>query len=191
MSEFENNENVQPDEIEVEELVVKKEPAVKKEPERAFRHDTPLDVEVVRVHHRDDFDQTIVDEEAESEDYDDNADDGGAEADGGENTRRERFKLMRQIVLGTILSNDSVRENYRYVITIAIMLFTSIVMLFSSLGSYLRYTQLADEVHLLRERAIRMSEQRYESSSHSAIVRRLEERGIKLVDPQEPHEILD
>lgn len=185
MSEFENNENVQPGEIEVEELVVKKEP------ERAFRHDTPLDVEVVRVHHRDDFDQTIVDEDAESEDYDDNADDGGAEADGGENTRRERFKLMRQIVLGTILSNDSVRENYRYVITIAIMLFTSIVMLFSSLGSYLRYTQLADEVHLLRERAIRMSEQRYESSSHSAIVRRLEERGIKLVDPQEPHEILD
>ena len=182
MNEFENNTTENQD-LEVEELVVEKRPV-----RRAFRHDTPLDVEVVRVQRHDDFDQKIVDDEAESAESE-AADDTVAEGEGA--PRRDRLKLMRQIVLGTILNNDSMRENYRYAISIAFMLFLSIVMLFSSLGSYLRYTKLEEEVHLLRERAIRFSEQRYEHSSHSAIVRRLNERGIELVDPQEPHELLD
>ena len=173
----------QPDEEaeEVEELVTE-------QPRRGIlRHDTPLDVEVVRVQRSDDFDERITDD---SGDADPEHTEAAAEQETGM-SGRERFKLIRQIVLGTILSADSMRENYRYVISIAVMLFLSIVMLFSSLGSYLRYTKLEDEVHLLRERAIRMSEERYEHSSHSAIVRKLNERGIKLDDPREPHELLD
>ena len=156
----------------------------------SLKHDTPLDIEVVRVSRRDDFDHEIV----EDADDDDDEVDAVEGADGdveGRISGRERFRLVRQLVLGTILSTDVVRENYRYVAFIAFMLFFSIVMLFSSLSSYLRYTKLEDEVHLLRERAIRMSEQSYEQSSHSAIVRRLKERGIDLIDPQEPHERLE
>ena len=179
-------ERIADEEVEIEELIVD-------EPKRRERlpEDTRLDVEVVRVRRRDDFDEKISadddeEEEAATEDAAVEPRDAGAEGES-----RKRFKLMRQIVLGTILNADSVRENYRHVIAIAVMLFVSILMLFSSLDSYLRYTKLKDEVHLLRERAIRMSEQRYEHSSHSAIVRRLRERGIKLEDPSEPHEILD
>lgn len=176
------NETPAPEsEAEVEELVVP-------QPQRErMRHDTPLDVEVVRVR-RDDFDQPMTD----PDDGDETGRQTPAEEERGEQTAsRQRFKLIRQIVLGTILNADSMRENYRYAGLIAVMLFLSIVMLFSSLSSYLRYTKLEDEVHLLREKAIRMSEERYEHSSHSAIVRRLGERGIKLSDPQEPHEFLD
>lgn len=171
--------------------------------------DTRLDVEVVRVD-RDDFDvditggdarkarREVVVERTESRDDDAETEAAAPERAAAEDeqaeteqpVRGQRFKLIRQLILGTILNADSVREHYRYAILVAVMLFLSIVMLFSSLGTYLRYTKLEDEVHLLRERAIRMSEQRYENSSHSAIVRRLKERGINLKDPQEPHELL-
>lgn len=197
MSEY-NDNRLTPDErsdarpnpdLEIEEF----EELIPRRRRERMRHDTPLDVEVVRVRRRDDFDQPIT--EPEPADGEDEAESAATDAEGeGERSSvpvRERFKLLRQIVLGTILNADSVRENYRYAILIAVMLFLSIVMLFSSLGSYLRYTKLEDEVHLMRERAIRMSEQRYEQSSHSAIVRRLNERGIHLKDPQEPHELLD
>lgn len=162
---------------------------IQREPTAAERADTDLqtEVEVIRVR-RDDysFDDSGSDgaREAESEDSD-------SEESEKAMTRRERFRLIRQIVLGTILNADSVRENFRYAIGLAVMLFASIFMLFTSLNLYLRYMKLEREVHLLRERAIRMSEQKYENSSHSAIVRRLRERGIDLQDPQEPHELLD
>lgn len=158
-------------------------------PRRGFRSgDTRLDVEVVRVE-RPDFDSPIT------EDAPDEEESAGAEGGGTAETEtqpyRERFRLMRQLFLGTILNNEVVRANYRYAIMIACLLFMSIAMLFWSLTMYLRYTRLEDEVHLLRERAIRMSEQRYEQSSHSAIVRKLNERGMTdLQDPSEPHKIL-
>lgn len=150
--------------------------------------DTRLDMEVVRVK-RIDYDTEMEDEAEQAQD-----DDGNSQtADGEEQPKpkRERFKLFREFMLGTILNNDLVRENYRYAIFFAGLLFLSIVLLFTSLGSYLKYIKLEDEVLLLRERAIRMSEERYEKSSHSAIVRRLDERGLKLHDPQEPYEILE
>ena len=149
--------------------------------------DTRLDMEVVRVK-RVDYDTEMEDGEPER-----SADEAGeAEvAAEPEQPKRERFKLVREFMLGTILNNDVVRENYRYAIFFAGLLFLSIAMLFTSLGTYLKYMKLGDEVQLMRERAIRMSEERYEQSSHSAIVRRLQERGINLADPQEPHEILE
>lgn len=176
-------------EVEFEELAAP-------EPRRTrFGSDTPLDVEVVRVQ-RNDFDTDLTEPDAgEPETRAEGEEQGQQQGEQGQeesrNPARERFRLVRQLVLGTILNTDSMRENYRYAVLIAVMLFLSIAMLFSSLGSYLRYAKLENEVRLLRERAIRMSEQRYEHSSHSAIVRQLNERGINLVDPQEPHELLD
>lgn len=164
---------------------------------RGFVRDTPLDTEVVRVRRDDEFAEEEGrqeppfdlgdDLEGAREDFDGDDGDGDAEeADAVQEPRRERFKLIKQIFLGTILNSDHIRENYRYAVLIAGMLFLSIVMLFTSLSVYIRYTTLENEVRLLRERAIRMSELRYEQSSHSAVVRRLQERGIELKDPSEP-----
>ena len=145
-------------------------------------YDTPLNTEVVRIRREDEYsddDPPFDPDNAES----------AAETDAS--PRKQRFKLIRDILLGTILNRDIVREYYRYAAAFAFLLFGSIVMLFSSLDAYIKYTKLDDEVRLLRERSIRMSEQRYELSSHSAVVRRLKERGINLSDPLEPREILN
>lgn len=159
-------------------------------PRRELPRDTRLDMEVIRVERAEDEEFGSVDD---VEDEERNGSDGGEDqpAEGEQPKRRQRFKLIREFMLGTILNNSLVRENYRYVIIFACLLFFSIVMLFTSLGTYLRYVKLEDEVRLLRERSIRMNEERYEESSHTAIVNKLRERGINLADPQEPHEKLD
>ena len=43
----------------------------------------------------------------------------------------------------------------------------------------------------VRERSIRLQEQRYSRTTHSAIVERLRERGIDLSDPSAPGEIIE
>lgn len=184
MNEWDDNRTVMQNDEEVEIEEFRPKPLPK---------DTRLDLEVVRVQ-RIDYDTEMEGSDSRHESPADGSPAEDAAREDGEADQpkpRERFRLIRQLMLGTILNNDVVRENYRYAIIFAAMLFLSIVMLFTSLGSYLKYIKLEDEVLLLRERAIRMSEERYEKSSHSAIVRQLNERGIKLADPQEPYEVLE
>ena len=47
------------------------------------------------------------------------------------------------------------------------------------------------QVQILRERSIRLQEQRYRRTTHSAIVERLRERDIELTDPPAPGEIIE
>lgn len=105
--------------------------------------------------------------------------------------RPQWMRIVEQFFLGTILNNSAVKGNYKYVVAVIIMLFTSIAVLFTSLTVYTNYTHLRTEVQSLRERAIRFSEQRYEVSSHSAVLRQIRERGINLQDPAEPNEVID
>jgi hypothetical protein len=84
-----------------------------------------------------------------------------------------------------------VRENYRYVGVIAAMFFVSIMVLFLSLRLDIRYARLNTEVQLLHERSIRLQEQCYRRSSHSAIVESLHERGLELYDPLRPNEVIE
>lgn len=128
---------------------------------------------------------------------------GSSRVDGGRDTRmvpdgaEDSVRRMRlpafvgKFISGSILDSTAVKENYRYVVCIMALLLLSIAMLFTSLGVYMRYTKLVEEVQLLRERAIRTAEQRYEVSSHSAVVRSLKERGINLQDPSAPREIIE
>ena len=44
---------------------------------------------------------------------------------------------------------------------------------------------------ITRQEAIRLQEQRYRRTTHSAIVERLRERGIELTDPPAPGEIIE
>ena len=117
-----------------------------------------------------------------------------AGADAGARQRRERRRRAStfwQLFSGTILVREGVSKYYPYMLTIAGMFFLSIVVMFWSLHLDMRYTRLERDVQKLRERSIRLQEQRYQRTTHSAIVRQLEARGIELYDPLAPGEIIE
>ena len=100
-------------------------------------------------------------------------------AEAEERERRERRRSAStfwQLFSGTILVREGVSKYYPYMLTIAGMFFLSIVVMFWSL-------------HL--ERSIRLQEQRYQRTTHSAVVEQLRARGIELYDPQAPGEIIE
>lgn len=104
--------------------------------------------------------------------------------------RRGRNPLW-QLVSGTILVRESISRSYSYLVLIAVGFFVSIVVLFWSLHLDRRYIRLEREVQGLRERSIRFEEQRFRRTTHSAIVREIEERGLPLKDPQKPRAVIE
>jgi hypothetical protein len=108
-----------------------------------------------------------------------------------ERERKRESNLWRQFLSGKILVHTAVRKHYRYIAIIAGMFLWSIAMLFWTLRLDIRYVKLSNEVQLLHERSIRLQEQCYRSSSHSAIVNSLRERGLELYDPLRPSEIIE
>lgn len=108
-----------------------------------------------------------------------------------ERQRRRNANIWRQFFSGRILVHDSVRENYRYIAVIAGMFLASIASLFWTLTLDIRHSRLDTEVQLLHERSIRLQEQCYRRSSHSAIVESLHERGLDLYDPLRPSEVIE
>lgn len=104
---------------------------------------------------------------------------------------RRQMSLLYQIAMGTILNSNFIRDNFRYWFILALMLLVSIVMLFTSLGVYTRYTKLDEEVQVLRNRAAELNRECFEESSHTSVSRRLEERGIDLRDPRTPWTIIE
>ena len=130
---------------------------------------------------------------------------GEADEDMAEDVRREqqereeaekrtsRHKWLRSIGLlltGEILVRENVARFYSYASYIALMFFLSIVTLFAGLRVETKCNRLEREVELLHERSIRFKEQRYQKSSHSAIVEELERREIELYDPLTPTNII-
>ena len=105
--------------------------------------------------------------------------------------RRRRSSTFWQLFSGTILVREGVSKYYPYMLTIAGMFFLSIMVMFWSLHLDMRYTRLERDVQKLRERSIRLQEQRYQRTTHSAIVEQLRARGIELYDPQAPGEIIE
>ena len=105
--------------------------------------------------------------------------------------RRRRASTFWQLFSGTILVREGVSKYYPYMLSIAGMFFLSIAVMFTALHLAMKYTRLEREVQILRERSIRLQEQRYSRTTHSAIVERLRERGIDLSDPSAPGEIIE
>ena len=105
--------------------------------------------------------------------------------------RERRASTFWQLFSGTILVREGVSKYYPYMLSIAGMFFLSIAVMFTALHLDMKYTRLEREVQILRERSIRLQEQRYSRTTHSAIVERLRERGIDLSDPSAPGEIIE
>ncbi len=98
--------------------------------------------------------------------------------------RRPRWVVwINGVVTGDILLAEEVKRVYTLLTMLGVIFFASIATIFGSLQRDMRYRELEKEVALLKERAIRTSEECYRHSSHSAIVRKLKERGIDIEDP--------
>ena len=108
-----------------------------------------------------------------------------------EEERRRKASTFWQLFSGTILVHEGVSKYYPYMLSIAGMFFLSIAVMFTTLHLDMKYSRLEREVQILRERSIRLQEQRYRRTTHSAIVERLRERGIELTDPPAPGEIIE
>lgn len=105
--------------------------------------------------------------------------------------KRRRSSTFWQFFSGTILLREGVSKYYPYMLAIAGMFFLSIVVMFSALRLDMSYTRLERDVQKLRERSIRLQEQRYRRTTHSAIVEQLRARGLELYDPKTPGEIIE
>lgn len=103
--------------------------------------------------------------------------------------RRSR-SIVRQLFSGTILVREGVSRYYSNMACIAGMFFVNIVVMFWSLYVDRSYSRLESEVQALRERSVRLEEQRYRRTTHSAVAEELRRRGIELYDPPEPGEII-
>ena len=92
--------------------------------------------------------------------------------------RRRKSSFLWLLFSGNILVRESFSGYYRYLIYMAVTFFVSIFVMFTAL-------------HLVRERSVRLQEQSFRSTTHSAVVRALAERGIPLYDPAAPGEIIE
>ena len=108
-----------------------------------------------------------------------------------ERLRRRHSSWLWQMFSGSILVRSGVSRYYKYALAIAVMFFLSILTIFNALRLDKQFTQVESRTQLLRERSIRMQERRYRLTTHSAIVRRLKERGIDLQDANNTTEIIE
>lgn len=105
--------------------------------------------------------------------------------------QRRKASTFWQLFSGTILVREGMSKSYPYMLCMAGMFFLSIAVMFWSLHLDMRYSRLEGEVQMLRERSIRLQEQRYRLTTHSAILDELTRRGIELYDPLAPGEVIE
>lgn len=159
-------------------------PEEKAEREREDKLARRIRQEVLRVQRGEAEEDLRADEEQVAEEK--------AEAEQAQRkAERREGSLLRQLFTGKILIHKGVSEYYRYMLVIAGMFFMSIMVMFWTLHLDVRYSRLEREVQMLRDRSIRLQEQRYRQTTHSAIVERLRERGIELYDPLAPSELIE
>ncbi|MBQ6862218.1 MAG: hypothetical protein IJN98_06370 [Alistipes sp.] len=100
---------------------------------------------------------------------------------------KRRAHPFFRLLSGTVLVTERATRYYPYLVTIAVMFFLNIVVVFWSLHLDMRYSRLEREVQRLRERSVRLEEQRYRISTHSAVVEEIARRGLGLKDPEHPN----
>lgn len=105
--------------------------------------------------------------------------------------KRRQGGLLWGMVTGSVIGREWLARHYRYPLLIAGIFFMSILVMFWALRLDMRYTRLEREVQLLRERSVRLEEQRYRLTTHSAVVEQLRARGIPLQDPLTPGELIE
>jgi hypothetical protein len=106
-----------------------------------------------------------------------------------EKAKREKPRWMvkaERFFTGDILLAEEADKVYHLLVLLGLVFLVSIFTIFGAFQQDLRRNTLQKEVALLKERAIRMSEERMQHSSHSAILKKLQDRGIEIEDPKNP-----
>ncbi len=97
---------------------------------------------------------------------------------------------IERFFTGDILLAEQADRAYHLLTLLGVVFLLSIFTIFGAFQQDLRRNVLQKEVALLKERAIRISEQRMQQTSHSAILRELTRRGIGIEDPKNPPTVL-
>ena len=105
--------------------------------------------------------------------------------------RKRHSRLSWQLISGSILTSQGVKDIYGYLAVIAVMSFLSIAVMFATLYADLRYSQAERDVQLLRERSIRLQEELHQKTTHQAVREELAKRGIDLRDPERTKTVVD
>lgn len=108
-----------------------------------------------------------------------------------ERIRKREANIFWQFISGNWLILEGVTGTYRYLMIVAATLFLSVVSIFYSFHLSQRYTRRASEVQLLRERSLEYSRTRFNSTSHTAILKELKRRNIQIYDIQESKTIIE
>ncbi len=90
---------------------------------------------------------------------------------------------IESLVTGDILLAEEASRVYNFLILLGVIFLISIFAIFGTFQQEIKRSDVQAEVELLKEEAVRTSEERVKCSSHSAILEKLKERDIKLEDP--------
>lgn len=110
-------------------------------------------------------------------------------ADENETHKTDTNTAWMMFTSGRMLTDSTL--SFRYFVTIATMCFLSIFLTFMSLNANREYRQREQYASVLHERSVLKEEERYSLSSKSAVTKRLEQHGIKLIDLTKESRLLD
>ena len=155
-----------------EESIDTQEEAIERTGREALRQ--AMRTEIRRIHTGE---KSKEDEESTTE--------SSTEASSKETQKRKRgtWSKVERFLTGDILLAEEANRFYNLLAILCVIFLASIFLMFGSFQRDLSRSKLQAEVALLKERAIRTSEECTNNSSHSAILNKLKERGIELGDP--------
>lgn len=97
---------------------------------------------------------------------------------------------LQGLFTGEILLTEEASQIYNFLVLLGIIFIGSIFAIFATFQQEMKCNKLKVEIALLKEKAIRASEIRAQQTTHSAILEKLNERGIELEDPSSTPTIL-
>ncbi|MBQ5648233.1 MAG: hypothetical protein IIV16_03810 [Alistipes sp.] len=97
--------------------------------------------------------------------------------------KRRWVSLVNGLFTGDILLAEEASRVYNFLTLLGIIFLITIFAMFATFQQEKRCSDLRAEIMLLKEKAVRTSEERVNRTSHSAIINQLKERGIELEDP--------
>jgi hypothetical protein len=122
---------------------------------------------------------------------DEKAKDKRAAAEERKAKRKRIMATIESVFTGDILLAKEATRVYNFLILLGVIFLASIFTMFSAFQNERECSKLQEEVYRLREERTQVLSSRISSSTHSAIIKKLKERGIELEDPTTTPTILE
>ena len=105
--------------------------------------------------------------------------------------RKRIMATIESVFTGDILLAKEATRVYNFLILLGVIFLASIFTMFSAFQNERECSKLQEEVYRLREERTQVLSSRISNSTHSAIIKKLKERGIELEDPTTTPTILE